>query len=70
MRNRGGISTFPYAWSERYQCSQIETAYDEKEALPYAWVYVDGKKPQTVLSGKVGSRIYPEIFEHDPPGAG
>ena len=25
MRNRGDISTFPYAWSERYQCSQVDT---------------------------------------------
>lgn len=28
------------------------------------------KEAQTVLSGKVGSRVYPEISEHDPPGAG
>lgn len=55
MRNRGEISTFPYAWSERYQCSQIETAYDEKEALPYAWVYVDGKKRKLFFPEKWGA---------------
>lgn len=61
MRNRGEISTFPYAWSERYQCSQIETAYDEKEALPYAWVYVDGKKRKLFFPEKWGAAFIRNI---------
>ena len=35
--------------------------YDEKEALPYAWVYVAGKKRKLFFLEKWGPRLFGNI---------